>query len=119
MKLHAIYIDEFPPFKQCTINFDSRYDYLVLPNESVPSGFQIEREENKEKFDVFESYECRVTGITGKNGSGKSTIGILLKNIFSGKPIISKDHRTLLIYEVDGKIYFLFRQRSSKNCRII
>lgn len=105
MNIHAIYIDEFPPFKECTINLDSRFDYSVIPNKSASSLFQIERVENQEKFDVFQGYNCRVTGITGKNGAGKSTIGLLLKNIFSGKPIISKDNKTLIIYEVDEKLY--------------
>jgi|SRR5690554_3044633 len=105
MKLHAIYVSEFPPFKGYTINFDSRYDYTIQQNPSAETSFQIDRVSLEEKFNVFKNYNSTVTGISGKNGSGKTTIALLLKNIYSGQPVISGKNRILTVYETDEGLF--------------
>lgn len=105
MNIHAIYIDQFQSLNEFTINLISKYDYSIRRTIEDNSKFQIERTTCDNNFDVFKEYNCKITGITGKNGSGKSTVGLILKNIFSGKPIISNDTKVLIIYDLNGQLY--------------
>lgn len=112
MKLKAIYVDDFLLFKTCTINFDSTTEYEIIPIKSAPTYYKIKSIQLSNEYDIFQHFNCRVTGFAGENGMGKTTITLLLKSIFSGKAIESSEKNVFVIYEIDGQTYFDKYQRS-------
>lgn len=103
MRLIAIYIDTFPPFKDCTLNFDSEFDFDISPNSGKNSCEVNVRKLNRQ-IDIFRNYSGSVTGVIGKSGTGKTSISILLRNLFDERRSVS--NIMYLIHETDGKYYF-------------
>ncbi len=108
MRLVAIYIEQFQIFGESTFCFDDRFKFTITRSErNEREQYHISIDQTPQEFNVFDHMNAKVTGIIGSNGSGKTTISILLRNIFSNKPILSN---VLVIY-VKDEVYFIDRYK--------
>src|ERR1700694_4704005 len=85
MELLYLWIDDFRNIKQQGFNFSSKFNFSISAvGDTNKRDYQLSIEINKEHVDLFPKNILDVTGIVGKNGSGKSSILHCLK-LMSGQ----------------------------------
>lgn len=100
MKLKYIYIDKYGDIiNDLNLNLGGEYTYTY-------NGSRIYKTKNKEYISNFYgkySVIDEITGIIGKNSSGKTTVLRLINNIFSFN---EKNFKFIIILEIEGELFY-------------
>lgn len=76
MELLYLYVHDFRKFKQQSFVFSPEFNFVLTEQPSVSERrkYLLEIFDNKEAVELFDENILNVTGIIGKNGSGKSSL---------------------------------------------
>lgn len=104
MRLIFLYTEDFGPLQGRELNFVSDHDIHIFDStlidnggEILPKGFFNVRGKNAKPVDA-------VSAVIGENGTGKTSVVEYLRMILLE---FKSTHRFILVYEVNGKLYFV------------
>jgi AAA15 family ATPase/GTPase len=81
MRLAFVFIEELNIIHQKLFSFDNQFIYDLSPGKNL-GEYHLVVHENPHYVNVFPWHILNVTGLVGKNGSGKSTVINCLKLLF-------------------------------------
>lgn len=79
MELLFLWIEDFRNIQKQGFNFSSEIIFDVSPSGETPGSYNLQISYNENYVNLFEGNIINVTGIVGKNGSGKSSLLHCLK----------------------------------------
>jgi len=82
MTLAFVFIDDFKIIKQKLFSFEPRFQFSINEEPPQSGNFQLSIRTNESYADIFPKRVTSITGLVGKNGSGKSSVLNCLKLMF-------------------------------------